>query len=61
MQNFEENDIDSEESEDLNENELIAMNRHLRNRRSNRGNKMTAEMESLYKDALKDTFFGRFE
>jgi len=42
MRKFEEDDIDSEESEDLKEEELIAMNRHLRNRRSTRNTKMTA-------------------
>lgn len=37
------------------------MNRHFRNKRSNRASKMTTEMEALYKEALMDTFFGRFE
>ena len=42
MSKIEVDDIDSEESEDLKEEELMAMNRHFRNRRSNRASKMTA-------------------
>lgn len=42
MRKIEVDDIDSEESEDLKEEELMVMNRHLKNRRSNRTSKMTA-------------------
>lgn len=41
MGKIEVDDIDSEESEDLKEEELMAMNRHFRNRRSSRASKMT--------------------
>ena len=39
----------------------MAMNRHFRQRKTNRNGKMNSEMEALYKEALMDTFFGRFE
>lgn len=49
MQKFEEDDIDSEQSDDLRDEEIIAMNRHLRNRRPVRNSKMGAEAQEIYK------------
>lgn len=37
------------------------MNRHFRNRKNHRSSKTSTEIETMYKEALMNSIFGRFE
>lgn len=53
---------DSEEFyQELEEEELIALKKHVRSRKGARNSRSNSKTDSLYKEALMDSIFGRFQ